>query len=205
MGYTSHTVDVIEEVLIRYKPKSILDLGAQNMYNQPNLPAPYAKEWYEQKGISYTSIDINSEHGAIPVDMSKPIFEQMHLDPRLFDQYDLLCDCGTSEHVSDNGVHGAEAFYNCWVTKHNLLKIGGIMISENPMTGNWPGHGQNYVTQAFYKVLCKMAAYELIHLHEHPAMGNTTDGWNVVCVLQKTSNEDFISFDQFKLLDFRGS
>lgn len=205
MGYTSHTVEVIEEVLLRYKPQSILDLGAQNMYNQPALPAPYAKEWYEQKGIKYVSIDINSEHGSIPVDLSKPIFGQYGLDPILKEQYDLLVDAGTGEHVSDNGKHGTEAFYNCWVTKHTLLRAGGVMISENPLTGNWPGHGQNYITQSFYKVLCRLAGYELIHLHDHPAMGNTTDGWNCVCVLMKTGDEDFISFDEFKLLDFRES
>jgi hypothetical protein len=45
--------------------------------------------------------------------------------------------------------------------------------------------------------LAAICEYSLIDLGEHPAVGNTTDGWNVYCVLQKTK-EEFITFEQFK-------
>jgi hypothetical protein len=55
MGYTNFTVEKLEDIIEVHKPKSILDLGAQNMYNQAEVPAPYAKEWYESKGNIYCS------------------------------------------------------------------------------------------------------------------------------------------------------
>lgn len=198
MGITNHSVEVLDEVIIRYRPKTLLELGNQQTYVMGDRYGQYANWYYEEKGIPYVCADINGENNAVVIDLSKRWENTLG-------QFDLVTDFGVSEHVATGGVHDAEQFFNCWKIKHDLTKIGGIMISENPLTGNWPAHGQNYVTQSFYKVLCKMANYELIHLHEHPAMGNTTDGWNVVCVLQKTGNEDFISFDQFKLLDFRES
>jgi hypothetical protein len=106
-------------------------------------------------------------------------------------------DAGTSEHVGTNGKHDIKAIYNCWKNKHNLVKVGGFIVSENPKTGNWPGHGFNYYTTDFYKLLAGFGDYSLIDLGEHPAMGNTTDGWNVYCVMQKTK-EEFISLEKFK-------
>jgi hypothetical protein len=191
MGYTSFSVHVLEKIIAEFKPKSVLDYGAQNMYNQPVLPAPYAKDWYESKGIIYTAIDISGENGALPINLSEPIIHNLL-------QFDLVVDCGTSEHCGVDGKHEPRAFYNAVKNKHDLLKVGGIMFSENPKTGNWPGHGFNYYSQLFYKQLAALNGYEILELGEVAAMGNVTDGWNIYCVLRKVSNNPFISFDQFQ-------
>jgi hypothetical protein len=195
MGYTSFTVELIEKHLDGVK--SVIDLGAQNMYNQPVLPAPYASEWYKEKGIKYDAIDLSAENGSYPIDLSLPSREQ-GLDILQW-AADLVVDAGTSEHVGFCGKHQIEAIHNCWVTKFNLCKAGGKIISENPKTGNWPGHGFNYYTEDFYRNLEVKSDLKILSLGEFPAMGNTTDGWNIYCVMEKTG-EKFPTLAEFKKL-----
>jgi hypothetical protein len=165
----------------------VVDLGAQNDYRVP-LPAPYTKDSY-YAGKDYEAIDISGEHGSTPLDLS--------LLHKFSKQFDLLVDAGTSEHVGTNGRHNIKAIYNCWKNKHNLVKVGGYIISENPKTGNWPRHGFNYYTEAFYLCLAQICGYNLISVGSVAAMGNYTDGWNVYSVLQKTK-EEFCSLTEFK-------
>jgi hypothetical protein len=185
MGYTHETTKLIDPYLPHIK--SVVDLGAQNDYRVP-LPAPYTKDSY-YAGKDYEAIDISGEHGSTPLDLSV-----LH---KFSKQFDLLVDAGTSEHVGTNGKHDIKAIYNCWKNKHNLVKVGGYIISENPKTGNWPGHGFNYYTEAFYLCLAQVCGYTLISVGCVAAMGNTTDGWNVYSVLQKTK-EEFCTLTEFK-------
>jgi hypothetical protein len=207
MGITSFSIELIERN--KGNAKTVIELGAQNLYNQPMLPAPYANEWYESQGIEYACIDVSKENNCIEIDLSKPYtgtdFCRFDREDETIESFDLVTDFGTSEHVGNDGVHDPEAFYNCWKIKHDLLKEGGVMINENPKTGNWPGHGFNYVTSAFYLELAQLCGYAVLEIGEHPAMGNITDGWNVYCVLRKSSNADFISFEDFKTLPFYNS
>jgi hypothetical protein len=71
MGYTQHTKEVVEKYVKEFSPKNILDLGSQNDFSQPLLPAPYISEWYKSKGIFYECIDLNKENEAWAVDLSK--------------------------------------------------------------------------------------------------------------------------------------
>jgi hypothetical protein len=206
MGYTSFTIEKIQGLIDGYHPKTVIDLGAQNNYSQPQLPAPYMDEWYAGKGIDYVSIDINGENGSMAIDLSLPLvwhevgkFWVQGSSSYRFDIADMLVDAGTSEHVGKNGAFDWEAIYNCWCTKFDLLKQGGIMYSENPMTGNWPGHGFQYYTKFFYLELEKLLDIKILDLGQHPAMGNTTDGWNVYCTFQK-GNDEFIPFGVFNEL-----
>ena len=196
MGYTGFTKRIIQTVIDNYNPKSIIDLGAQQDYDQPNLPAPYIDVWYKGMGVDYCCIDLNGENVAMILDLSEPIKRVMALD-RIFT---LLVDAGTSEHIGKDGSFSWQAIYNCWYNKHNILQTEGIMVSENPKTGNWPGHGFNYYTKEFYRQLEAATDYHIILLDEHPAMGNEIDGWNVMCVMQKKSDkfptlEEFMQFD----------
>lgn len=185
MGVTSFTKELIEEVLSSHNPKTVCELGAQNDYSGPNLPAPYASEWYKQKGLEYTSIDLSGENGCIVADLSKPL--------KGVGTFDLVTDAGTGEHIED--------FYECLKNLHYLCAPGGVIIRENPKTGNWPGHGKHYMTKAFYKELAKLCSYRIIKLGEHPAMGNDTDGWNVYCVMEKKDKSKFPTRAQFEKLN----
>lgn len=227
MGITAYDVDLIERTL-KQKPliKSVMELGSQNLYVNGEKNPPFASEWYKGKGLKYSCIDLGGDNLAYKLDLSSPLPNDFlnfkHEDFISSRVADLVTDFGTSEHVvqMDNytsvafhegyinsiypdGVKDIElGFYNCWLNKHNLLSIGGAMINVNPKTGHWPGHGYSYYTQEFYKELCKITGYKILLLEEHAAMGNVTDGVNVVCILEKTSDE-FPSFKEFKKLDFR--
>lgn len=197
MGVTSIDVEKLEIILNDYPIKSVIELGAQNNYAQPKLPAPYMSEWYTAKGIEYQSIDLSAENNCLVIDLSKPYYPEK--------QYDLVTDFGTSEHVGVNGKHNIEAIYNCWKTKHDLLALNGIMVNENPKTGNWPGHGFNYYTNEFYTRLCLLNQYYILELTEIAAMGNITDGWNVYCSLKKKNFGPFITLEEFKTCGIKTS
>lgn len=210
MGVTTFEIKLLNSIIDTYQPKNVLELGAQNNYStNETLKPPFMSEWYEEKGIEYSCIDLAGDNNAIIKDLSKPL--------RLSKRFNLITDFGTSEHTvsseeyetvsfHEGHIHSVYpksvidtelAYYNCWLNKHSLLKYDGIMISVNPLTGNWVGHGYSYINEDFYKKLCLFSDYKILELGTHAAMGNTKDGWNVYCVMQKKS-EIFPLFYQFK-------
>lgn len=197
MGYTDFTVRMLEQLIRTYNPFSVLDFGAQNMYDQPLLPAPYARQWYEQKRMHYSSIDLSGEAEALRIDLGYLIEDFPH-------QYDLVADAGTQEHVGRQGAFSWEAIYNCWLNKFNLCKLDGIIYNENPETGSWLLHGFQWFSKEFYQQLEKESDLKIILLDRHAAMGNTKDGWNTVCIQQKTGSK-FPSFETFMTFDLRRS
>jgi len=140
---------------------------------------------FQNMGYEHTSIDMNEKDGAKKYDLNK-------IKP--FARFDIITDFGTSEHVKN--------FYMAWVNKHHFTEINGVIINENPKVDNWHGHGFHYVTIDFYKELTGLGLYEILEIGEHPAMGNSKDGWNIYCVLKKT-NFDFITQKQFNKLSFQ--
>lgn len=193
MGLTQHSIELIKPFI--KEGDAVIELGAQNLYGEYNYGA-YASEWYLNlaKTANYMSIDLNGENGALQKDLSQPMEVKA--------QWNVVTDFGTSEHVGHSPLDW-KAIYNCWKTKHNLCLTGGYIISENPKTGNWPGHGFNYYTQDFYKELAEAMGYELKEIGEHAAMGNTTDGWNVYAVLRKVEDKPFMPLSQFKKLSLK--
>lgn len=214
MGYTAHTIALISRHLDGVK--SVLDIGSQNDYSRGINPPPFVSEWYNHQGIkNYSCIDLAGDNGAIKLDLAKPVY--------LGKRFDLVVDGGTSEHIVlaknyktesfNNGhIHSVypegeiksieEGFYNCWLNKHSHLKVGGIMVNENPKTGNWPNHGYSYYTKEFYQQLELISGYVILELGEHPASGNTVDGWNIYSVLFKES-EKFPNFEEFKKIPIK--
>lgn len=216
MGYTAHDISLITKHLGGIK--SVLDFGAQCNYSIPNQAVPpFIDSWYRAKGIQYDCIDLAGDNEALIWNWSYPLEHEGI-------SYDAVIDCGSSEHsaaIDDrdyqttsfykghiNSVYPKVApskdqieygFYNCWLNKHNFCKTGGLIISVNPKTGNWPLHGYTYLTKDFYTELEKMADYEILELGETAASGNTVDGYNIYAVLRKVGDR-FPSFEEFKTL-----
>ena len=214
MGYTDFTKGIINMVLDRAveidkKPiLSVIDLGAQNDHSLPDFAMPYASEWYRQKGMEYDCIDINEENKAVPINLAYDLSHRLNrglFDLLKYGQYELVVDAGTSEHVCIDSKFNWEAIYNCWSIKYGLCKEDGYIISENPKTGNWPGHGLNYYTTEFYRELSDMSNLNILFLDMHPACHNTTDGWNIVCVMQKVGKRKFPDFETFKKFSIKTS
>ncbi len=190
MGITDFSLIILNKY-VKTNDK-VLELGAQNLYASEFEGSPYADLYYKRKQCKYTCLDLNEENNALNLDLATKLS---------LDKYNVVTDFGTSEHVGINGKHDAKAFYNCWLNKHNACEVGGLIISENPKTGNWPGHGFNYVTENFYRKLAEYNGYEILEIGEHPAMNNIENGWNIYCVLRKTQDK-FMTLTNFKKLEF---
>lgn len=209
MGITDFSVSLLNKIFEKYPNiKTVAELGDQNLYTVGVNYGKYANIFYEDKGLEYICLDANGGNNALKVDLSK-LFQltndplpELHPEYNDKKQFDLVTDFGVSEHIKINGQFDWEGIYNCWLNKHNLLKVGGITISENPKTKNWNRHGYNYYTEEFYKELVSFADYEIIELGEVCAMGNCTDGKNIYAIMQKKS-EKFATFEEFKTLDIR--
>jgi hypothetical protein len=208
MGYTQFSKQLIEPYLS--KVKSVLDFGSCNDFSTGEMPPLFISEWYKSKGIEYSSIDLAGDNNSLQLNWCYPI--------TYLPQFDLIVDAGSSEHSAianeytnvqynkninsiypKGEINIDEGYYNCWLNKHNLCRIGGLIISENPKTNNWGGHGYSYISTEFYTELVKVADYEILELGEHPAMGNDIDGWNIFSVLIKISDK-FPDFETFSTL-----
>ena len=188
MGVTAHSIDLIQKAIaLNVKAESVIELGSQNLYDQSySGKTPYASIYYITKGLRYACIDLNGENEALKLDLENPIDHKK--------KYDIVTDFGTSEHIRN--------YYSVWKTKHDLCKLGGVIISENPKTGNWKGHGFNYPTIDFYTELAQAMGYKIHYIGEHPAMGNSIDGWNVYSIMTKEINNNFLFKAEFQKLKF---
>lgn len=199
MGITDFSVTLLDRIIKDYQPKSVCELGDQNLYTNDTRYGKYADVYYKEKGISdYVCIDLNGGNGAAKFDLGK-YFNITH-------QFDLVTDFGVSEHIGTDGHFDEEAYYNCWANKYKLCKMGGIIVSETPKTGNWIGHGFNYVDFNFYWTLSRKSGLYIGQdcIGEHPAMGNITDGWNIWCIMKKVEDL-FPSFEEFQTLPLKQS
>jgi hypothetical protein len=210
MGINDMNLRTLEWLFQHYTIKSILELGAQNFYQnyQSIVYGVYATEYYKLKGVeSHTCIDLNSENNAIDLDLTLP---------HEIGMFDMVTDFGTSEHIagynpedeskieydgnntwkhSETHLAGLEAFYNCWTTKYTNCKL--LIVSSNPATGHWKGHGNFYYTKEFYERLAELTDMKIVMLEEHFAMGNYIDGKEICCVLNVRGSH-WISLDTFK-------
>lgn len=210
MGINDMNLKTLEWIMDRYCIMSVLELGAQNFYQHyKSVPyGSYASNYYKLRGVEYYKcIDLNNENNALNLDLS--IVHNVG-------KFDMVTDFGTSEHIagytnedenkivfdgnntwkhSDNHTAGLEAFYNCWTTKYNNSKM--LILSSNPATNHWKGHGNFYYTKQFYERLCELTGMRPIILEEHFAMGNYIDGKEICCCLD-IRGSTWISLDQFK-------
>lgn len=160
----------------------MFQIGCQNLYFSP-YDGLVAHTYFTKQGIQTRTVDITGCQDSEIVDLRYPLdFEGV--------QYDIVTDFGCMEHL-DGGV------YEFNRNIHNACKVGGHIIRENPKTGNWIGHGQNYLDTEFYTKLAEACGYEILDLCEEAAMGNTTDGWNICVVLRKLHDGEFISEEAF--------
>ena len=188
MGYTSQTGEKIMSLIKTHKPKTVIDLGSQQLYGVAGYEyGSFASTLYKMNGIEYACIDLNGENNAHQIDLAKPISKEDSIG-----EVDMVVNCGTIEHVP-GGI------YQPFKTVHELCKVGGIMVHEMPKTGNWLLHGNYWFDHKFYKELAKVCGYEVLDLYEFPAMGNVTDGWTTGAVFKKTKDSKFPTKKDFNI------
>lgn len=179
MGITQLSLNRINKYI--HPDDNILILGCQNMYNTEDY-GQTADFFFGMQGYPVRVLDICGCQGSEIADLR----EDLKLDP----DYSLILQHGTIEHCE------CKSLYQVFKNIHEACQVNGTMIHENPKTGNWPGHGFHYFTAEFYVQLSDAMGYCLT-VEEEPAMGNTTDGWNVCAVLIKREEFPFMTEAKF--------
>ena len=99
-------------------------------------PIPDAHSFFRLLGCNLDVFDIIRERGCeIMLDLNYPIEEDA-----LKETYDIVLDVGTLEHCFNIG----QAAFNM----ASLLKLGGIILHENPL--NWANHGLYSLNPTWY-------------------------------------------------------
>jgi hypothetical protein len=157
--YLDYILECISSTTGGLKGKKMLELGDQKIVDQ-EIPEETGKEYFENRGIFHTSVDLNGLHGAIRINLAKPI---KNLEWENF--FDITTNAGTIEHVEPK-----KAQYECFKNVHNCLKVGGIAIhllpdiDELEKKGLWKNHCNNYYSHDFVEMLVKKNDYELISM-----------------------------------------
>lgn len=179
MGITQNSLDRFNRHVANLD--TMLILGCQNMYGDTNY-GEIARDFFTRHGFKVTDIDITGCQGSQQVDLR----EQINFE----NQFGIIMQHGTVEHIDGS-------LYTPFKNIHESCAVNGVMIHENPMTGNWPEHGYHYFTQKFYVELAKVCNYELLEVCSEAAMGNFETGWNICSVLRKIEDIEFIREEDF--------
>lgn len=114
------------------------------------------KEFFESIGFTHTSVDLNGQDGALPLDLSKPLG---------LGTFDMVTNLGTSEHVSEGNYAGQ---VQCWRNILEAMHVGSVLVSITPQPGTWIEHGTWYPRLAFFAELAKLNGLELERSEERP-------------------------------------
>ena len=118
-----------------------------DLINWPDEPKVSARHFYRLLGIDeYKCIDLNQAYGAIPHDLNLPIE-----DLSLFNEFDLVTDHGTNEHV----FNIAETYR----TLHRLCKPGGLILVMQSLYG---GNGYHNFDLSFFEGMASANDYEIL-------------------------------------------
>jgi hypothetical protein len=193
MGITNLSLNRMKRFGCLQQGVKMLELGCQNIYVQGYSPTTTSLEQFPKEfGVDMETWDILGCQNSKVVDLRKAVPKSEHL------KYDVVTDFGTTEHVDGK-------YYQARKNIHDVCRVGGLMIHETPLTGHWIGHGHNYLTTNFYNQLANAMKYEVLELTIEYAMGNTTDGGLVVCVLRKTEDLPFVDAKTFETFEIFNS
>jgi len=189
MGITALSVARLERNNCLQNGIKMCELGGQNIYTPDGNYGKIAKHYFESFGVQHRSFDILVHNEAEYIDLRKKITYD------LIGVFDVVTDFGTSEHCEGN-------YYQVCKNIHDLCATNGkgLIIRENPKTGNWFGHGYNYLDEQFYIDLAYHNNYEILELGTEPAMGNDIDGNNIAVVLRKPFYAEFMPEKKFNEL-----
>ena len=189
MGITNYSLDRMKRFECLNPSIKMLELGCQNIYvnGYPEMSISL-EELPKRFGVQIEVWDILGCQNAKVVDLREPVAKE------IYGNFDVITDFGTTEHVDGN-------YYQARKNIHDLCRVGGLMIHENPMTGHWIGHGSNYLNTNFYQQMAEHNQYQILELGIEYAMGNTTDGGIVYCVMKKLVDTPFVSKIKFEKFD----
>jgi SAM-dependent methyltransferase len=108
----------------------------------------FAGDLFERAGLFYEAVDISSYPRTMVVDLNRgrlPFWKRS--------RYDLVMNCGTTEHVLNQ--------LNAFRLIHDACKVGGVMYHGVPMAGDF-SHGMFNYTPLFFVRLAEANGYEIM-------------------------------------------
>lgn len=134
---------------------SMLELGGKQ--DAGRIYKPY----FESLGFRHVSVDIDPEeirkYGAIYGDLTKPLN---------LGKFHMVCNIGTTEHVSEKNWNGQVA---AWRNIVDAMFDGSVFISDTPIgPKGWKDHGVWHPTEGFYREFAKLNGMELERLETRP-------------------------------------
>ena len=190
MGYskTLHNwqflMEIIREEKLVLPGLRMAELGNQYVWQDvfESTSRLTAKNVFEAFGVAHTSFDINGRDGAEQADLCRPL-------PLKYAAFDVVTNCGTSEHVADQ--------YQCWANIHRLCRIGGIMWHNLPEVGSWAEH-RAYVWHTVDQLakLSRACGYEIIRLRRFERIEDLLPYHSIEAAFLKIQ-PDFISREHF--------
>lgn len=112
--------------------------------------APSSRIFWEALGYKYSAVEFDGHRDSIPLDLNQDL-----VPARLRSAFDLVVNCGTTEHVANQA--------NAFKAIHDLVKPGGLMIHDLP-AGGMPTHGLFAYNMQFFFVLCRENNYNVLDL-----------------------------------------
>jgi hypothetical protein len=168
MGFSNlitKAVGTVAKDIVNQSNPSVCELGNQTLKNKKARAEIYkdlgitpaenltgTKDWYFSIGFKrYLAIDVNTERDAIAMDLNTDIGKQYNF----YDQFDLVTDNGTGEHVFNQ--------YTLFKNAHDLCKVGGYMIHVLPFY-RWVDHGFYNYNPNLFPCLANQNEYNLTDL-----------------------------------------
>jgi len=182
MGVGPTALRLYEDLLKRSyfrRGLSVCELGSQDF-----VPKNYgtlahcttdksARGLYEYLGMTpYVCIDLNGEHGALQLDLNSAKWTGES-------QFDVVTNHGTTEHVFNQA--------NCFTFMHDVVKLGGLMITVCPSQG-YSRHGMYCYGELLFQELASANHYKTIRLYEEDDRFGTL----IVAVQQKIVDAAFV-------------
>ena len=124
--------------------------GAFEKYKNAVGATVYAANIYRDAGFCFFSLDLNEKNESIPIDLN--MWPNPELSPHV-NQYDLVLNFGTTEHVSNQLA--------AFAILHYLCRPNGIILHHIPMV-HYSSHAMNIVTAKFIEKLVDWNEYEII-------------------------------------------
>ncbi len=191
MGYskTLHNwqflMEIIREEKLVLPGLKMAELGNQYIWADvfKSDGAVVAKHVFESFGVEHVSFDLNGKDGAMKLDLGAL------LPDGFASRFDIVTNCGTSEHVKDQ--------YECWANIDRLCRVGGIMWHNVPEVGSWAEHSahvwHNLDDLADLAGACE---YEIIRLRRFERTDKGRPYHLIGAAFRKT-HQDFITREQF--------
>jgi hypothetical protein len=124
-----------------------------------------AREVFGRAGFEYTCTDVDEREGTVYVDLAS-----MDFPKRLRDRFDLVANCGTTEHLA-NPIGG-------FLFAHYCTKLGGVTFHDVPLFG-MANHGLMNPTPKFWHALIGLNEYEVLDFQVRRVANASLDRGNL--------------------------